>query len=99
MAQSLRRALMHDAPLIDEEQRVAHLRQLGEDVRGNEDRRALAGQNLHEIFELDAGLRIEPRGRLVEDQHLRLLEQRAPKAEALGHAFGEAIHGPLRQGA
>ena len=49
------------------------------------------------MLELDAGFRVETGGGLVHDQDLRVVEQRAAEADALGHAFGELVGKPLRQ--
>ena len=43
----------------------------------------------------DAG-RVEPVGRLVEDQHLRVADQRRREAEPLPHAQGVVAHAPRR---
>ena len=47
---------------------------------------------LDEFAHLDAGPRVEAAGRLVEQQHLRLVQQHAGQAEALRHAAAEARH-------
>jgi hypothetical protein len=40
-------------------------------VGGHEDRRAIVGQGLDDVVEAAAGQRVEPRGRLVEEEDLR----------------------------
>ncbi len=47
------------------------------------------------MLQLDAGFRVETGGGLVHDQNLRVVQQRAAEAEALGHAFGELVGKPL----
>ena len=49
-------------------------------------------QLLEQPAHLDAGPRIEAAGRLVEQQHLRLVQQHAGQAEALRHAARQARH-------
>jgi len=49
------------------------------------------------VLEFDAGFRVQTGGGFVHDQDLRVVEQRAAEAEALGHAFGELVGKPLRQ--
>ena len=44
-----------------------------------------------ELAQLDAGPRIEAGGRLVEEQHLRVVDERVGEAQALLHAAGQAL--------
>ena len=82
---------MDDAAVVDEEQGVAHLAEFGEDVGGDEDGFPFLGEDADEVLEFDAGLGVEAGGGFVHDEHLRIVEQRAAEAEALGHAFGEFV--------
>ena len=50
----------------------------------------IAAQLLEQGAHLDAGARVEAAGRLVEQQHLRFVQQHAGQAEALRHAAREA---------
>ena len=58
----------------------------GQDVAGDQDRLAHLAQLLEQPAHLDAGPRVEAAGRLVEQQHLRLVQQHAGQAEPLRHA-------------
>ena len=57
-----------------------------EDVAGEEDRPPLGGERAKQLAEPADALRVEPVRRLVEDEHLRVAEQRAGQAEPLAHA-------------
>ena len=59
---------------------------LGQDV-GRQDHRVLAGQRLDERADLGDLLGVEPDGRLVEDQHVRVGDQRLGQAHALAVAL------------
>ena len=64
--------LGHDPALAHHEDAVAHaedLRQLGGD---HEDGRALRGQPVHELVDLDLGADVDAPRRLVEDEHVRV---------------------------
>ena len=63
--------------------------------RGDEDRAALGRQRLHQIADPEDALGVETVDRLVEEQHLRVAEQRGGDAEALPHAEREALGAPL----
>ena len=54
------------------------------------DRLAHLPQLLEQFAHLDAGPRVEAAGRLVEQQHLRLVQQHAGQAEPLRHAARQA---------
>ena len=90
--QALGGAVVDQHAAVDEEDRVAHLGQLGEDVRTDEDRLALARQQPHELLELDPRLRVQPGGGFVQQQHVRIVQQRAAQAEPLRHALGKLVH-------
>ena len=47
-------------------------------------------QLLQQRADLDPGPRVQAAGRLVQQQHLRIVQQHAGQAEPLGHAAGEA---------
>src|SRR3546814_14161477 len=55
----------------------------------DEDRRALAAQRVDSAVEVGARGGIEPAGRLVEQQQLRLADQRLRQTETLAHALGK----------
>ena len=50
-----------------------------------------APQLAQELAQLDPGPRVEARGRLVEEQHLRVVDQRVGEAQPLLHAAREAL--------
>ena len=58
---------------------------LGEHVARDEDRLALGREAAHEVAQPAHALRVEPVRGLVEDQQLRVAEQRAREAEPLPH--------------
>ena len=59
-----------------------------DDVRGEDDHDVLADLR-EQVVKAHALLGIESRGRLVDDDQLRIAEQRLRDAEALPHAAGE----------
>ena len=67
---------------------LAHLAQL---VRDEHDRGALVAQLAHDAHQLVGLLRGQHRGRLVEDQHLRVLRQRLDDLDALLHADRQVL--------
>ena len=54
---------------------VADLLQFAEDVAGDHDRLAHPLQFPQQLADLDPRPRVQPAGRLVEDQHLRVVDQ------------------------
>ena len=69
--QVVRRVDGDDAALIDDDDPLAGLADLGQDVRAEDDR-VLAAQLLDQAPGLDDLLRVEAGGRLVEDEHIGL---------------------------
>src|SRR6202008_4488338 len=91
----LDRALAHQASAGEDPDPIADPLGLGEQVRVEEDRRApgpLLGQD---PADLGAPEGIDAIGGLVEDEQLRLTEERGGEPEALPHPFGEAADAPL----
>ena len=93
-AAQLRRQLLlgplgDDLAVLDDQQAVAGLADLGQDVAGEQDG-VLAAQRLDGRAHLDDLHRVEPAGRLVEDQQLRLVHQRLGHADALPVAVRQA---------
>ena len=78
-----------DLAALDDQQAVAGLADLGEDVAGEQDR-VLAAQRADGGAHLDDLHRVEAAGRLVEDQQLRLVHQRLGDADALAVAVRQA---------
>ena len=90
--------MVHDAAGIDEEQRVTHLAEFGEDVRGDEDGFSFLRQNADEVFEFHPGPGVEAGGGLVHDEDLWVMQEGPAKAETLGHALGELVGETVSQG-
>jgi hypothetical protein len=91
--QLLDRALLLHAAAGDHEDSVARELRLVEQVRG-EQHGVAAGQLPHEAADL-ADLRgVEPHGRLVEDEHLRIVEEGRGEADPLPVALRELGDGP-----
>jgi hypothetical protein len=78
----------HDAPLVDDHDAVAGLADLREDVRAQDDR-VVAGERGDELSRLDDLLRVEARRRLVEDEHLGIVQQRLRQTDPLPVALRE----------
>ena len=66
--------------------RGAQLLQLGKDVAADDDRLAERPELAQQLPQLDPGARVETRRGLVEQQHLRLVDQRVGEAQSLLHA-------------
>ena len=81
---------MHDGHPIDT------LLDLGQRVRGHQHRRAARAQAVDGVEHLHARGRIEPAGRLIEQQQPGLADQCLGDAQALAHAFGIGGHAPPR---
>ena len=62
---------------------------LVEVVRGHEERRAALAQVVEEVPQALALARVDARGRLVEEDELRVVHERAREREALLHAAGQ----------
>ena len=58
-------------------------------VGGEQDRRALVAQLADQVAHRDAGLRVQPGGRLVEQEDLRAADQRGGQGQALALAAGQ----------
>ena len=78
------------APLDDADRR-AEVGELREDVAGDQDRLAHPPQLVQQRLHLEPGPGVEARGRLVEDQDRRVVDQRLGQAEPLLHPLGEAV--------
>ena len=84
--------MVHDGDAVTEPLGLFHV------VRGQQDGAALAFEVLDVLENVVAGLRVDADGGLVEQQHLRLVQQGAGKLEPVLHAAGERFHqraGPL----
>ena len=86
------RALRDDLPAVDDRGRIARLFDLVEQVRGDEHRPPLLlDHRADHLAELLDPARVQPVGRLVEDQQQRVGEQAARDAEPLAHAHRVAL--------
>src|SRR5215210_3538566 len=61
-------------------------------VGGEQDGSAVRFEAVDQIPELSAGLRVQARGRLIQEQELRVAHQRAGEGQALLLAAGELAH-------
>ena len=75
-------ALVDDRAAADDRDAVTELLDLGEDVAREQDRDPLAGQPLHELAHVAHAGRVEPGGRLVEQQQLRARAAATPRCRA-----------------
>ena len=84
-------ALSEDLAAVDDRDRGAQLLELGEDVAADEDRLAQRAQLAEELAQLDPRPRVEAGRRLVEEQHLRVVDEGVGQAQPLLHAAREAL--------
>ena len=66
-------------------------RELGEDVAADQDRLAHPAQLAQDLAHLDPRARIQARGRLVQDEQLRVVDQRVRQAQPLAHPARERL--------
>ena len=86
----------HEPPGAEDGDLVAHVLHLGKDVRRKEDRRPALSLLAEEGVELLLVQRIEPAGRLVEDQQVRRVHEREDDAELLLVATGVLAKTPAQ---
>ena len=79
-------------PSRDDDHAIAHLLHNFEHVRDVQHRLARRGQLLQQIAEQPRRQNVQPRQRLVEDQHLRVVHQRCRHQHALPHALRVRRH-------
>ena len=65
---------------------------LGQHMAGDQDGAALGRRAAQQVAQPADALRVEAVGRLVEDQHLRVAEQRRGEPEPLAHPSRVAAH-------
>ena len=91
-------ALADDPALPDHHDVVGDDLDLGEQVGGQQDGPPVVGVVAEQVAHpADAG-RVEPVGRLVQDQHRRVADQGGGDAEALAHAERVVAHPPVGLG-
>jgi hypothetical protein len=88
------RALRDDAPAIDDDDAVADHGHLGQDMR-RQDHRVLAGERADQGPDLGDLPGVEADGGLVEDEHIRVPEQRLREADALPVALRQLADHPV----
>ena len=83
-------------PPVDHDQHVlGEALDLLEDVRGEEDRAALGGPAPQHLHHLETLARVGAVEGLVEDQHIRVVDERGGDLGALAHALRVAAHRPI----
>ena len=95
-AQRRERAVRDEPAVVDHDDLVDGLGDLGQHVAGEQHRAALGGEVAQEVAQPADALGVEPVGGLVEHEDLGIAEQRGGEAEALGHAEGEAAGAAAR---
>src|SRR5205807_5477007 len=83
-----RRAFREQPAVLDEPKTLAAVG-LVHDVARDDDRRAAGGHAPEGLPELDPQLRVDAHGRLVEEEQLRAVDERACQRAALAHAAAE----------
>jgi hypothetical protein len=95
------RAVRDRPSLAKDHDAIAEALRFHEVVGGDDDRPCLvAGEGADQLVDVTCCDGIERRGRLVQEQHLGVVEQRASESEALLHATAESrcpIVGSIRQ--
>jgi hypothetical protein len=84
--------------VVDDDHVVDGLGQFGEQVAGHEDGASLVGQAAQQAAQPVHAFGVEPVGGLVQDQGVRVAEQRGGQCQLLPHALGVAA-GPAVRGA
>ena len=87
--------LDQQAALVQDADAVGRALDLGEDVAGDEDRAAVLAVGVDRLAHLADPVRIEPADRLVEDQQVRLVDERADEAQFLAHAARVVARGGM----
>ena len=85
-------AVLDDPPVVQDGDPVGELLGLVEVLRGQQHRRAVRGQVAHRLPHLQARLGVQPRGRLVEEDHRRVADQAHRDVEPAAHATGVGGH-------
>nr|WP_263407194.1 hypothetical protein [Nocardia colli] len=86
------RAVGDDPPAGQHQDPVGELLRLVEVVRGEQDGGLLVvGQPVHQVVEFPPGFRVEARGRLVQEQHLRAADDADGDVDAAALAAGQVV--------
>src|SRR5438874_10727966 len=78
-------AVEQELALLDNPDLVADVRQLGKDMARDQDGLPHVAQFFEQAAHFDAGAWIEAARRLVQEKHLRFVQQYSRQTEALGH--------------
>ena len=81
--------------VVDDADAVAELLRLGHVVRGVEDRHPLVAEREDAVEDRPPALRVDPHRRLVEVEHLGLVQQRDADVDAPLHAAAELVDAVL----
>jgi hypothetical protein len=92
-----KRRMRDQPPAVDDHDPVCELSHLGEDVAGDEDGPALLDEVAQKAAQPADALRVEAVGRLVEEQHVRVAEQRTRDRQPLPHAERIRLHALVRR--
>ena len=98
--QLLQGSLVDDLALADDRDPIAEVLHLAEQVAREEHGEPFAREPAHELTHVAHPGRVEPGRRLVEQQQLRLPQQRGGDPEALAHPVrvaADAVLGPVAQ--
>src|SRR5665213_332854 len=87
----LNRAGFQNFSAFDDDHAVADFGQLGKDVRADQNRLFALGQKHEQLAQLHARARVETGGRFVQNQNVRVINQRAAQADTLLHSFRERL--------
>src|SRR5439155_13866007 len=90
------RAVNQELSMVQECDVVADLLDFAEEVGAHEDRAALAFQRLDYIADFGHASRVQARRGLVEDEELRLVEERLRDGDALLHPLRELLDPVVR---
>ncbi len=90
-AQFFERAFGDEPAMRDDADAVGHAFGDFKDMRGHDDRAAGADALAQHAFDLAGGAGIEPGQRLVENDQLRLVNERAGQRHLLPHALGKTF--------
>src|ERR1017187_9958134 len=81
-----------DFPPMNDSDAVAELLRLAHDVRRKDDRLALGPEFRDHLLHLQRVEHVEPDGRLIEDQHWRVVHHRPRDGHLLLHALRQLVH-------
>ena len=95
--QSIDARICYEPSLADDHDMSGGGGHLAHQMARDQDGAALPGEVDHEVADPHDPVRVQPVDGFVEDQHLRVAEQRSGEAEALTHAEREAPRSASRR--